>query len=144
VKRLALAVLLLSVAMAFGCDKTGRTSRTAGGEVNPAAASKGVRIADLPADFPKDVPVLKGATVKVAMSQGKRMVVHLYTSSSVADATRFYNDALRASGWQIESNSSASDMSTLSAKKGRSLCGVTVTKEGGGTLVRLSISPEGS
>jgi hypothetical protein len=78
------------------------------------------------------------------MSQGERMIVHLYTSSPVAEAAKFYDEALRGQGWRIESSTKAGDISTLSARKGKSLCGVTVSREGRGTLVRLAVSREGS
>ena len=134
--------LALCVAVSSGCGKSDRVSPAAGGSLDPKHA--GARIVDLPAEFPRDVPILKGATVKVAMSQGNRMVVHLYTSSQVAEAAKFYNEALQGQGWKIESSTIASDMSTLSARKGTSTCGVTVSKEGRGTLVRLAVSEAGS
>ncbi|HUH94527.1 MAG TPA: hypothetical protein VL742_15460 [Casimicrobiaceae bacterium] len=139
--RSAAVALALCVAVSFGCGKTERGGPTAEGA---PAKTRGARIVDLPVDFPRDVPLIKDATVKVAMSQGNRMVVHLYTSSPVAEAAKFYNEALKGQGWQIESSTIASDMSTLSARKGRSLCGVTVSKEGRGTLIRLAVSEAGS
>lgn len=143
-ERSSAIALALCVAVSFGCGKSERAGPTAEGALETPAKSKGARIVDLPADFPRDVPVIKGATVKVAMSQGNRMVVHLYTSSPVAEAAKFYDEALKGQGWQIESSTIASDMSTLSARKGRSLCGVTVSREGRGTLVRLAVSEAGS
>ena len=143
-ERAAAVALALCVALSSGCGKTERSGPAAGGAPETPAKSVGARIVDLPADFPRDVPVLKGATVKVAMAQGNRMVVHLSTSSPVAEAARFYSEALQGQGWRIESSTIASDLSTLSARKGKSLCGVTVSKEGRGTLVRLAISEAGS
>jgi hypothetical protein len=144
VERSAAIALAFFVVASFGCGKSEHGDATAQGALETPAKSIGARIVDLPADFPKDVPVIKGATVKVAMSQGNRMVVHLYTSSSVPEAAKFYNEALKGQGWQIESSTIASDMSTLWARKGRSLCGVTVSKEGRGTLVRLAVSEAAS
>ncbi|HET7380836.1 MAG TPA: hypothetical protein VFJ24_12400 [Gaiellales bacterium] len=141
-KKFVTVVLALCVAVSSGCGKSDRGSPAAGGSPDPKHA--GTRIVDLPAGFPRDVPILKGATVKVAMSQGNRMVVHLYTSSQVAEAAKFYNEALQGQGWKIESSTIASDMWTLSARKGTSTCGVTVSKEGRGTLVRLAVSEAGS
>ena len=142
-ERFTAVALAFAVALSFGCGKTERGPAAESAQETPTKHA-GARIVDLPSDFPRDVPVLKGATVRVAMSQGNRMVVHLYTSSPVAEAAKFYNEALKGEGWQIESSTIASDMSTLSARKGKSLCGVTVSKEGRGTLVRLAVSAAGS
>ena len=136
-KGCAAIALILLVAFSFGCgksekaqEKTAKTSVEVIGE-SPAR----------PVDLPKDVPILKNATLKVAMSQGGRTVVHLYTTTSVKDAATFYNSALKSEGWTIESSSNGADMSVVSAKKGNTLCGVTIAREGKGTLIRLAISP---
>jgi hypothetical protein len=137
VTRLAAAALMLLVALSLGCGKSDKAH-------DIVAKSKTDVIGDrdfgLPDKFPKDVPILKNATVKAALSQGDRMIVHLYTTSSIKDAATFYNAALKSQGWTIESTSSGADMAIVSAKKGTTRCGVTIAKEGKGTLVRLAIS----
>ena len=129
---------MVLVAFSLGCGKSERARETVA--KTPADANADKRF-DLPAEFPKDVPILKNATLKVAMSQGNRMVVHLYTTSSVSDATKFYDAELKNHGWQIESVSTAAETSTVSARKGDTRCGVTIEREGKGTLVRLAVSP---
>ena len=154
--------LTVLVAFSFGCDRSEKTYKTAEGEVKVkqksgevtyeasgkdkekltvAAGNKGIA---LPADFPKDVPILNGGTVKVAMTQGKKMVVHLYVAAPVADAAKFYDDELKGRGWVIESTMNAGDVSMVSAKKGNRRCSVTAAKESDGTLVQLALSQEGS
>ncbi len=153
---LSLLVILLS-----GCGKSEKTYTTPGGEVKVqqkggevtyqatgkdgekmtvSASDKGIA---LPADFPKDVPILKGATVRVSMTQGKQQIVHLYVSGSVAEAAKFYNDELKSQDWAIESTMNAGDVSMVNAKKGNRQCNVTAAKESNGTLVQLAISQEG-
>jgi hypothetical protein len=135
----ALALILL-VALSFGCGKSETTSNAK----KPAQAGRSSDVQekgwDLPADFPKDVPIIEGATLKVAMSQGGRMIVHLYTPASIADAAKFYRGAFKARGWTIESEENTGEMFVVSAKKDRTLCGVTVSREGKRTLVRLAVS----
>jgi len=142
----ACLTLLTLVVILFGCGDSDRPHRAAKDKVPYAVNPKdaGDKSAELPTDFPKDVPILKNATIKVVMSQGNRTTVHLYTTSSVADAVRFYNDAFKAQGWQIEDQTKGNDMSILSARKGTSLCGVTMSKQGSGTLIRLALSQGGS
>jgi len=128
---------MVLVAFSLGCGKSERAPETVAKA--PAAASTEKRF-DLPVEFPKDVPILKNATLKVAMSQGNRMVVHLYTTSPVGDAAKFYDAELKKQGWQIESISKGAEMSTVTARKGETRCGVTIEKEGKGTLIRLAVS----
>ena len=128
------------VAVSFGCGKVETTHGTA--PRNTAIpAEKSVA---LPDDFPRDVPVLKNATVKVVMSQGGRMIVHLYTSTSVSDAAKFYNSEFKRGDWSVENTSTTSELYSATARKGATLCGVTISKEGKLTLVRLAVSPAGS
>jgi hypothetical protein len=160
-KPIAIALTVL-VALSFGCGKSEKTYKTPDGEVKVerksgevtfeasgkggekvtvAAGDKGIA---LPADFPKDVPVLKGATVKVAMTQGKKMVVHLFVAGPVADAAKFYDDELKAQGWVVESTMNTGDVSMVSARKGKRQCSVTAAREGDGTMVQLALSQQGS
>src|SRR5215831_1459141 len=77
-ERLAVAALLLA-ALSFGCGKPER------GPDKPAKASPGVavdRSVGLPDEFPKDVPILKNATLNATILQGDRMIVQLHTTAS--------------------------------------------------------------
>jgi len=145
-KAVATVALLTLILNSFGCGDSDRPHRTAKDKATSLERQKdaGAKSAELPADFPKDVPILKNATVKVVMSQGNRTIVHLYTTSTVADAAKFYNEAFRGQGWQIEDTTKGNDMSVLSARKGTSLCGVTMSKQGTGTLIRLAVSQNSS
>ena len=132
--------MMVLAAFSFGCGKSEKTSKT-GERATAANADKSVA---LPADFPRDVPILRDATVKIVMSQGERTVVHLYTSAPPADAAKFYDVELKRLGWKVESTTNTGEMFVVSAKKGKTVCGVTVTKEGRRTLVRMAISQSGS
>jgi len=140
-KKLVAIALVVLVAFSFGCGKVERAPEKA---AKATAAPTGEKSFALPDEFPKDVPILKNATIKVVMSQGNRTTVHLYTTSSVGDAVKFYDDAFRRQGWQIQDETKGNEMSILSARKGTSLCGVTMSKQGTGTLIRLALSQTGS
>ena len=128
---------MVLVAFSLGCGKSERARETVAKAPAGGGSDKGF---DLPVELPKDVPILRNATLKVAMSQGDRMVVHLYTTSSVSDAAKFYDAELKKQGWQIESASNAAEMSSVSARKGATRCGVTIEREGKGTLIRIAVS----
>jgi len=141
-RRQLLVVLLVLVALLSGCGKMEKGSRPA--EKPADKATSGEAAAALPADFPKDVPVLRGAILKLAISQGDKTVVHLQATSSIADAAKYYEAELKNQGWKIEGTSRSGDMYTVSARKGKTLCGVTITKEAKGTLIRMAVSHEPS
>jgi hypothetical protein len=137
-KRLAVAALMALVASSFGCGKE-KPRDTAAKSAAKSAADRSIA---LPAEFPRDVPILENATLKAAVSNGDRMVVQLYTVSSIKEAIDFYNAALKREGWTIESAPpTTGDMFVISAKKGQTRCAVTIAKDGKGTLIRLAISP---
>ena len=139
VSRRAAVALMVLIAFSLGCGKSEKAPETVA--KTPADGGGDKRASSLPDEFPKDVPILKNATLKLAMSQGDRMLVHLYTTSSVSDAAKFYDAELKKQGWQIESISNAAEMSSVSARKGDTRCGVTIAREGKGTLIRLAVSP---
>jgi hypothetical protein len=132
----ALALVLL-VALLSGCGRDQSADKLAGKAQPRVSAAKG---ADLPANFPSDVPMPRAATLQLTMSQGGKTLVQLYTPDSVADAGKFYLAALQEGGWQIESTDKTPEMFVISAKKGKLHCGATVSRDGKRTLVRLTVT----
>lgn len=53
---------------------TYETSGNDGQKVTITAGEKGV---DLPADFPKDVPIIKAGVVRASMSEGNQLIVQI-------------------------------------------------------------------
>ena len=129
---------MLFVAFSFGCGKTEKPPEKA---AKATAAATGDKSFGLPDEFPKDVPILKNATLKATVSTGDRMIVQLHTTSSIREAENFYLAALKKEGWTVAEPSTSGDMTIVSAKKGNTLCSVTIASEGKGTLIRLAISP---
>jgi len=138
-------MMAATLAVTSGCGKVETSRERATKSAVPSTAdASGIKSIALPVEFPRDVPILRNATLKAAISQGDRIVVHLVTPASLGDAAKFYDAELKSQGWKIESATNSGDMFVVSAKKDRTLCGVTITREGKGTLVRLSVSPERS
>jgi hypothetical protein len=134
----AAIALMVLIAFSFGCGK----SETAPEKTAKASAGPtGDRSIGLPEEFPKDVPILKNATLKATVSQGDRMMVQLHTTSSIREAENFYRTALKKEGWAVEDPSNSGDMTIVSAKKGNTSCSVTIASDAKGTLIRLAISP---
>ena len=114
---------------------------TKDGKVNITSNEKGVA---LPDNFPKDVPIIKGGVVTMAMASGEHLSVHLRAPSPVAETAKYYEDSLKAQGWQIEATMNMGESMMVSAKKGRRECAVTAVKDGNGSVVQLMVPREGS
>ena len=158
-KKRTIVALAILAGLAAGCGKSEKTYKTGEGEVTVkengdqiayegttkegkfkmSVGEKGVA---LPDDFPKDIPIMKGTTVKTAMTQGPQTIVHLYAAKSIADAAKFYQDELKVNGWTIENSLNMGDTSMVAAKKGNRQCNVVATKEGDGVLVQLVVVKE--
>ena len=153
-------MLALVAAFAFGCgkkttyttkegevtvDKQGGQvtieSKTKDGKATFTANDSGVA---LPDKFPKDVPLYKGAVVKLSSTQGKAMMVHMEVPASAADALKFYQDQLKEQGWEIETTMNMGEGSMLSAKKADRQCTAMVLKQDKGTVVQLTVTEKGS
>jgi len=137
VKALMAVALGALVALSFGCGRDESAEKAAGKASRGVSAEKG---SDLPANFPPDVPMPRAGTLQLAMSQGGKTLVQVYTPDSVGDAGKFYRAALVSGGWQIEHTDSTADLFVISATKGKLHCGVTVSKEGKRTLVRMTVT----
>jgi hypothetical protein len=83
---------------------------------------------------------MKNATLRASLGGGDRMVVQLNTISSIREAADFYNAELKKEGWTVENAPGMGDV-VINAKKGRTLCNVTIARDSKGTLIRLAISP---
>jgi hypothetical protein len=116
-------------------------SKTKDGNATITANDKGI---PLPDNFPKDVPIYKGAVVKVASTQGKSMMVHMSVSASAADLLKFYQDQLKDQGWEIQSTMNMGEGSMISAKKASRQCTALVMKQEKDSLVQLTVVQEGS
>ena len=158
-KKLAIILVALA-AITFGCGKSS-TYKTKDGEVTVDKSAGKVTFANitkdgkvtvtaskdgvaLPDNFPKDVPIYKGAVVQVASTQGKTMMVHFTVDAAVADALKYYQDELKSQGWQIDSTMNMGQGSMLVAKKGDRQCSAVVMKQDKGAMVQLSVTQEGS
>ena len=137
-KKLVAIALVVLVAFSFGCGKVERAPEKA---AKATAAPTGEKSFALPDEFPKDVPILKNATLKATVSTGDRMIVQLHTTSSIREAENYYLIALKKEGWTVAEPSNSGDMTIVSAKKGNTLCSVTIASVVMGTLIRLAISP---
>jgi hypothetical protein len=153
-----LTLMLAALAViAFGCGK-GSTYKTnegevtvdrKGGQITYEGKSKegSVKVSAnengvaLPDDFPKDVPIYKGAVVKVAATQGKMIMVQLSVPAPMSSSTKYYQDQLKDQGWEIQSMMNMGEGSMVIAKKGDRQCSAVVSKDGSASSVQISVTP---
>lgn len=73
--------------------------------------------AEVPSDFPADVPVYEG-TVKAAVTTPEGFNLTLETPDTPQQVLEFYQTRLEADGWTKEVSVSTADGGTFGAKKG--------------------------
>jgi hypothetical protein len=138
-KRLAVAALMAACALSLGCGKSTTETPREKAQKSATKAYADTSIV-LPDGFPKDVPIMKNATLKASLGGGDRMVVQLNTISSISEAASFYNAELKKAGWTVDSAPGTGDV-VINAKKGRTVCAVTIARDAKGTLIRIAVSP---
>ena len=148
--------LIALLALSFGCGKSS-TYETKDGQVKIEEKSgqatyevttkegklkmaTGDKSVPLPDNFPKDVPIYKGAVVKMAASQSGQLIVHLHVTASCADAAKFYQEQLKSQGWEIDTSMNMGDTGMVTAKKAGRQCAVVIAKQDDGTVIQLSVS----
>ena len=96
----------------------------AGAEATPTTP------ADLPADFPKDLPVFKDAAVtQVQPLANDAHNVIFSTSGTVNDVFGFYQSKMAGSGWKVTQQFQRDKHAFISFQKGNLIANVTVAED---------------
>lgn len=132
------AALAAAVLAASACGKKSETvTMNAGGsKIAVTAAASGMA---LPADFPKDVPLMKDTVVNAVMGSAQQgnLMVFAHTAAPLAEALAFYQENLKAQGWTAGSVTNSGDGAIQTLKKdGRALM-LTLAKDGKETSVQI-------
>jgi len=98
--------------------------------------------AKIPATFPKDVPLYKGAQVLLVMEQPQATMVHLRTKDDAKTVSDAYAAALKAVGWEEETTMTMPQGTMRSLKKGNRTLSVTVIGDKGVTTIQLVVPKE--
>ncbi len=127
--------------MKTGGDKNGfdfNQTQADGSVVQMGASAK------LPADFPKDVPVLDGLQLMMVQSSPakKEFVIQGKASIPIAKAAAFYKDKIPAQGWKNLTNMDNAEMQTMQYEKDQRTLSVMLMKDGEDTTVSLQMGPQ--
>ena len=96
----------------------------------------------VPDGFPKDVPVYPGSTVTMSMAAKDGMHVALKTADPSGKVVAFYNEKLKASGWEIEATMNTGESSMVSGKKDKRSVVAVTGRDSDGTTITLTVQPE--
>lgn len=101
----------------------------------------------MPADFPSDFPVYKGADVDststIAGDESTDFYVNLYVGDSVKDVYDWYKSELADAGWTIDSDlfmaESGDDSAILTVSKGGTQANIGIGAEDGRSSLTLIV-----
>jgi hypothetical protein len=120
----------------------GQVEVTTSGPQGQATTFQAGMRTELPADFPKDLPIYAGATPTIAVSQSERGVfATLQAPGTVEQVKAFYKERMKAEGWSIESEMTIQESIMLGCKKGNRSAMVNIgpgSKDQGGSVIVLS------
>jgi hypothetical protein len=114
------------------------TQKQADGTVTQMGAS-----AKMPADFPKDVPIVDGLQLQMVQTspEKKEFVVQGRAATPLAKAAAFYREKTPAQGWKETTSMDGGEMQSLVYEKDERMLAVMLMKDGEATTVSLQIGP---
>jgi len=111
-----LVVALAALVLASGCgrDEARVGVNTKDAKITVAGGNASVA---LPDNFPKDVPIMPGASVKGVINAGQVTSIQMIASASPQDTAKYYQDNLGAQGWKVENTIAAGKVTMFTAVK---------------------------
>jgi hypothetical protein len=96
--------------------------------------------ASVPADFPKDVYVLKGAKIQMSMKTPDGYVLNVQSEQSAATLASTYETEMKAQGWAQEASFDMGDTRSLSYKKDGRQVAIVMSKADAATTVMITVA----
>jgi hypothetical protein len=93
--------------------------------------------ATIPAEFPKDVFLVKDAKVSMSMKTPEGVQVVIETKQSVNQAAALYGSEMKKLGWNEEQNVSMGDTAMMSYQKDSREAAIVITKAATGANVQI-------
>ena len=101
-----------------------------------------IALAQVPADFPKDIPIYKGAKVTKWDTNGPIRVLYLEVKADKADVVAFYKQELAAKGWKIAKAFSGSPDAFQATLGPRGISFGTLARNDI-TVIQIGLMPQG-
>lgn len=152
---------LLVPALGLGCGGGEETIETEAGDVSLSREGEDVHVtardgqfegrfgqgAELPENFPDDVPIPEGATIVGAMTSrepgAEGRMVSIQSDASTDALLKAFRDGMEANGWSIEQEMNMMGQQMLHASKGGRSLMVQVMERDGGSHAMLHLGEDG-
>ncbi len=143
----SLAVLpAAALIIAGGCgDDDAATQSSDVSQTTPAATTDVDPVTGLPRSFPDDFPVIDGAVVTRASEYTDRYVIEWRSDEGYEDAKAFYETALDAQPWRIESTSTEESATVIDFAGGSAeqyTGSLAIARLSEGARILLNLHPE--
>jgi len=96
--------------------------------------------ASIPADFPKDVYIVKGAKIQMSMKTPDGYMLNLQVEQSAAKLAETYEAELKAQGWKQEASFDMGETRSLSYKKDERQVAIVMGKADAATTVMITVT----
>lgn len=96
----------------------------------------------LPSDFPKDVPIVPGATLQANIRTDELYNLSFRTSKSPEELSAYYDERLKANGWKITAVTNMMGFTMIVGEKGDRNCQIHIAKEGDDTVLMINVIQE--
>lgn len=110
---------------------------TKDGSMKMQMSDKGTTV---PPEFPKDVAIINGGVVKMAVNSEKHISLHIATTMAQADVVKFYEGSLKEAGWKLDATAVIGEMSMMVGKKDSRTVTLSIIKADSGSVVQLAAS----
>jgi len=98
----------------------------------------------LPKDFPKDIPIYKGAKINTAITtkndSGTSKMVTFEVKSSLQKITDFYQKELNNSGYRISGTFSSNKLATFTAEKDNTKLVMSIAQNKNKSIVSINVT----
>ena len=98
---------------------------------------------ELPAGFPKDLPLFPKHAVQASHQNGQDIIVHVVAQAPWTEVAKYYETELKSQGWDIEQNTTMGEGAMISTAKGKVKCMLMFAKaDDKSTNVQFMLSPK--
>ena len=96
----------------------------------------------LPADFPKDVHLIKGAKIQMAMKVPQGQMIQLQLSQSMSQVVSVYDTEMKAQGWTQEASMAMGEAHSAAYRKDKRLVSLMISKTEDGSAAVITVTQD--
>jgi major membrane immunogen (membrane-anchored lipoprotein) len=141
-KKPLIVVALAALVLASGCgrDEARVAVNTKDAKITVAGGNASVA---LPDNFPKDLPIMPGGSVKGVIKAGEATSIQMVVSASPQEVAKYYQDSLNGQGWKVENTIAAGKVTMFTAVKDTRQASFQIgDNDGKNAAVMISLRPK--